>query len=261
MGQGLGSRGFSEIPASGDPEGAAAEPLPWGLQTTRVGLPSEEDICSLQLDALWPHLHCIILRPVQGHLDRGEGPSALGMEHLHALLGLWSLKLRCLVMGLSVMVTLSPTPIQPLSQEAQVQSFSCDSDPPVLFFRRSAPIPTREDFIFKEVILGEPQLLHLKGEEEPHLFVKELRAGALGIPLLHVVPQAVGMGKPALSTSALKLPRDQRGWSGEAGPFHFQNAAIPPDPPSVSSSSIHPFSEQEVIPSCVPAEPTLGPLV
>lgn len=103
MGQGLGSRGFSEIPASRDPEGAAAEPLPWGLQTIRVGLPSEEDTCSLQLDALWPHLHCITLRPVQGRLDGGEGPPALGTEHLHALLGLWSLKLRCLVTGLSLL--------------------------------------------------------------------------------------------------------------------------------------------------------------
>lgn len=103
VGQGLGSCGFSETPTPLDPEGAAAEPLPWGLQTTRVRLPSGEDACSLQLDALWPHLHRITLRPVQGSLDGRKGPPALGTEHLHTLLGLWSLKLRCLVTGLSLL--------------------------------------------------------------------------------------------------------------------------------------------------------------
>lgn len=103
VGQGLGSCGFSETPAPGDPEGAAVEPLPWGLQTTRAGLPSGEDACSLQLDALWPHLHRITMRPVQGSLDGRKGSLALSTEHLHALLGLWSLKLRCLVTGLSLL--------------------------------------------------------------------------------------------------------------------------------------------------------------
>lgn len=96
------------------------------------------------------------------------------------------------------MVTLSPTPIPPLSQEAQIQSFSCDFNPPILLFRRSTPIPAREDFVFKEVIPGEPQLLRLVGDGEPHFFVKEPGAGAPGIPLPHVAPEAVGVRKPAL---------------------------------------------------------------
>lgn len=136
------------------------------------------------------------------------------------------------------MVTLSPTPIPPLSQEAQIQSFSCDFNPPILLFRRSTPIPAREDFVFKEVILGEPQLLHLVGNGEPHFFVKEPGAGAPGHSPPPCGPRGHGREEAcsSLSTLALKLPRDQRGWSGEAGPFPFQNAAVPPDPPSVASS-------------------------
>ena len=143
------------------------------------------------------------------------------------------------------------------------------TNPPILLFMRSTPIPAREDFIFKEVILGELQLLHLVGDAflcekgEPHFFVKEPGAGAPGHSPPACGPTGHGHEEACsfLSTLALKLARDQSRWSGEAGPFPFQNAAVPPDPPSVTSSSAHPFSKQGVIPSCVPADPLLGPLV
>lgn len=147
VGRGLGSYGFSGTPSPRGPDGEAVEPLLWGLQTTPAGLPSGENACCSPTSTPSPCSPsegswmpgCKGGTPSPGCRAPSLPPGPLLPEAEVPSYGVES----------SYGDTLPLPQTQPLSQEAQVRSFSYDSDPLFLLFRRSAPIPAREDFILK----------------------------------------------------------------------------------------------------------------
>ena len=198
VGLGLGSYGFSGTPSPRGPDGEAAEPLLWGLQTAPAGLPSGEDACGGPTSTPSPCSPSagswmpgckggtpspgrrVPLRPPGPLLPEAELPS-YGVESSY---------------GDTV-----PLPqTQPLSQEARIRSFSYDSDPLFRLFRRSAPIPAREDFILKEVMLGEPQLPRLAGKGGPISLGGREGHVPLGVPSPVWSRRAWAARKPALSS-------------------------------------------------------------
>lgn len=97
VGQSLGSCGFSETPTPGIRKCSCG--------TTAMGAADRTSWAPLWGGRLLTAAGCPLAPPppsaaaCQGSLDGRKGSHGLSTEHLHALLGLWSLKLRCLVTG------------------------------------------------------------------------------------------------------------------------------------------------------------------